>query len=60
MRSPYLIAFTVTLVSMMELLDVTIVNVAIPSLMGTYGASVARLPKASAAAHGPAVAWTRN
>lgn len=40
MRSPYLIAFTVTLVSMMELLDVTIVNVAIPSLMGTYGASV--------------------
>ena len=40
MKSPYLIALTVTLVSMMELLDVTIVNVAIPSLMGTYGASV--------------------
>lgn len=42
MRSvnPYLVALTVTLASMMELLDVTIVNVAVPSLMGSFGASV--------------------
>ncbi|MDF9619323.1 DHA2 family efflux MFS transporter permease subunit [Pseudomonas entomophila] len=40
MKSPWLVALTVTLISMMELLDVTIVNVAIPSLMGSYGASV--------------------
>lgn len=40
MKSPWLVAFTVTLISMMELLDITIVNVAIPSLMGAYGASV--------------------
>lgn len=40
MRSPWLVAVTVTLISMMELLDVTIVNVAIPSLMGSFGASV--------------------
>lgn len=36
----YLLALTVTLASMMELLDVTIVNVAAPSLMGRFGASV--------------------
>ncbi len=40
MKSPWLVAVTVTLISMMELLDVTIVNVAIPSLMGSFGASV--------------------
>ncbi|MEN5202519.1 DHA2 family efflux MFS transporter permease subunit [Pseudomonas wadenswilerensis] len=40
MKSPWLVAFSVTLISMMELLDVTIVNVAIPSLMGSFGASV--------------------
>lgn len=38
--NPYLLAMTVTLASMMELLDVTIVNVAVPSLMGSFGASV--------------------
>jgi DHA2 family multidrug resistance protein len=40
MLIPYLVALTVTLASMMELLDVTIVNVAVPSLMGSFGASV--------------------
>lgn len=38
--NPYLVALTVTLASMMELLDVTIVNVAVPSLMGSFGATV--------------------
>lgn len=40
MKSPYMVTLAVTLISMMELLDVTIVNVAIPSLMGSLGASV--------------------
>lgn len=40
MLAPYLVALTVTLASMMELLDVTIVNVAVPNLMGSFGASV--------------------
>ncbi|MBN3790357.1 DHA2 family efflux MFS transporter permease subunit [Burkholderia sp. Ac-20353] len=40
MLMPYLVALTVTLASMMELLDVTIVNVAVPNLMGSFGASV--------------------
>ena len=40
MTSPWLVAVTVTLISMMERLDVTIVYVAIPSLMGSFGASV--------------------
>ena len=40
MLTQYLLALTVTLASMMELLDVTIVNVAAPTLMGRFGASV--------------------
>ena len=36
----YLIAFTVTLAAVMELLDTSIVNVAIPHMMGTLGATL--------------------
>lgn len=36
----YLIAFTVTLGSMMELVDTSIVNVAIPHMMGSMGATL--------------------
>ena len=36
----YLIAFTVTLASMMELVDTSIVNVAIPHMMGSLGATL--------------------
>ena len=36
----YLIALTVTLASMLELLDTSIVNVAIPHMMGTLGATL--------------------
>ncbi|HKA24456.1 MAG TPA: DHA2 family efflux MFS transporter permease subunit [Candidatus Eisenbacteria bacterium] len=36
----YLIAFTVTLAAVMELLDTSIVNVAIPHMMGTLGATI--------------------
>ncbi|MDD5248953.1 MAG: DHA2 family efflux MFS transporter permease subunit [Rhodocyclaceae bacterium] len=36
----YLIAFTVTLGSMMELVDTSIVNVAIPHMMGSLGATL--------------------
>ncbi len=38
--SRYLIAFTVTLASLLELLDTSIVNVAIPHMMGTLGATL--------------------
>jgi DHA2 family multidrug resistance protein len=36
----YLIAFTVTLAAIMELLDTSIVNVAIPHMMGSLGATI--------------------
>ena len=36
----YIIAFTVTLAAVMELLDTSIVNVAIPHMMGTLGATI--------------------
>jgi MFS transporter, DHA2 family, multidrug resistance protein len=36
----YFIAFTVTLAAVMELLDTSIVNVAIPHMMGTLGATI--------------------
>jgi len=36
----YLIAFTVTLAAMMELVDTSIVNVAIPHMMGSLGATL--------------------
>jgi DHA2 family multidrug resistance protein len=36
----YLIAFTVTLASVLELVDTSIVNVAIPHMMGTLGATL--------------------
>ena len=36
----YLIALTVTLASVLELLDTSIVNVAIPHMMGTLGATL--------------------
>src|SRR2546426_9597586 len=36
----YLIAITVTLASIMELLDTSIVNVAIPHMMGNLGATL--------------------
>ena len=36
----YFIAFTVTLAAIMELLDTSIVNVAIPHMMGTLGATI--------------------
>jgi DHA2 family multidrug resistance protein len=38
--SRYLIAFTVTLSSMLELVDTSIVNVAIPHMMGSLGATL--------------------
>ena len=38
--SRYVIAFTVTLASVMELVDTSIVNVAIPHMMGTLGATL--------------------
>jgi len=36
----YWIAVTVTLAAMLELLDTSIVNVAIPHMMGTFGATI--------------------
>jgi DHA2 family multidrug resistance protein len=36
----YIIAFTVTLAAIMELLDTSIVNVAIPHMMGSLGATI--------------------
>jgi DHA2 family multidrug resistance protein len=39
-RSRYLIAFAVTLSSMLELVDTSIVNVAIPHMMGNLGATL--------------------
>jgi len=39
-RSRYLIAFAVTLASMLELVDTSIVNVAIPHMMGNLGATL--------------------
>ena len=39
-RNRYLIAITVTLASVLELLDTSIVNVAIPHMMGTLGATL--------------------
>jgi DHA2 family multidrug resistance protein len=39
-KNRYLIAMTVTLAAMMELLDTSIVNVAIPQIMGNLGATL--------------------
>ena len=39
-RNRYWIAFTVTLAAMMELLDTSIVNVAISQIMGNLGATL--------------------
>ncbi len=39
-RSRYLIAFVVTLASVLELVDTSIVNVAIPHMMGSLGATL--------------------
>ncbi|HET9982232.1 MAG TPA: DHA2 family efflux MFS transporter permease subunit [Longimicrobiales bacterium] len=39
-RDRYIIAMTVTLASILELLDTSIVNVAIPHMMGTLGATL--------------------
>ena len=39
-RNRYLIALTVTLASILELLDTSIVNVAVPHMMGTLGATL--------------------
>src|SRR5881409_3647442 len=39
-RSRYLIAFAVTLASVLELVDTSIVNVAIPHMMGNLGATL--------------------
>jgi DHA2 family multidrug resistance protein len=39
-RARYLIAFVVTLASVLELVDTSIVNVAIPHMMGTLGATL--------------------
>jgi DHA2 family multidrug resistance protein len=39
-RNRYLIALTVTLASILELLDTSIVNVSIPHMMGTLGATL--------------------
>src|SRR5437762_3010367 len=39
-RNRYIIAITVTLASILELLDTSIVNVAIPHMMGTLGATL--------------------
>ena len=40
-RNRYLIAFAVVLASMLELIDSTIVNVAIPQMMGHLGVTLA-------------------
>src|SRR5437667_12605297 len=39
-RNRYIIAITVTLASILEILDTSIVNVAIPHMMGTLGATL--------------------
>ncbi|HET8704661.1 MAG TPA: MFS transporter, partial [Pseudomonadales bacterium] len=39
-RNRYRIAFTLTLAAVMELLDTSIVNVAVPHMMGSVGATV--------------------
>src|SRR5665811_1804320 len=39
-RYKYLIAFAVTLASVLELVDTSIVNVAIPHMMGNFGATL--------------------
>src|SRR3954464_10702244 len=39
-RARYLIAFVVTLASVLELVDTSIVNVAIPHMMGSLGATL--------------------
>src|SRR5258708_6459410 len=39
-RTRYLIAFVVTLASVLELVDISIVNVAIPHMMGNLGATL--------------------
>ncbi|HET8648648.1 MAG TPA: hypothetical protein VFL95_01290, partial [Gemmatimonadales bacterium] len=39
-RSRYIIAFAVVLASVLELLDTSIVNVAIPHMMGNLGATL--------------------
>ena len=50
-RSRYLIAFAVTLASMLELVDTSIVNVAIPHMMGNLGATPDALGIRSAFTH---------
>jgi DHA2 family multidrug resistance protein len=45
-RHKYLIAIAVTLAAVLELIDTSIVNVAIPHMMGNLGASS---PRSSAA-----------
>lgn len=42
-RARYLIAFAVVLASMMELVDTSIVNVAIPNMMGELGATIEQI-----------------
>jgi MFS transporter, DHA2 family, multidrug resistance protein len=37
--NPYLVAFTVTLATFMEVLDTSIANIALPHIAGTFGAS---------------------
>ena len=37
--NPWLIAFTVTLATFMEVLDTSIANIAMPHIAGTFGAS---------------------
>ena len=39
-KNRYLIAFAVTLASVLELVDTSIVNVAIPHMMGSLGATL--------------------
>ena len=37
--NPWLVAFTVTLATFMEVLDTSIANIALPHIAGTFGAS---------------------
>src|ERR1044072_6430746 len=45
----WIIAITVTLASILEILDTSIVNVAIPHMMGSLGATRSRIPWVSTA-----------
>src|ERR1039457_3277857 len=38
--NPWLVAFTVTLATFMEVLDTSIANIALPHIAGTFGASI--------------------